>query len=658
MRPTSPLRINPELPPKLEEVISKALEKDREVRYQHASEVRADLKRLKRDLDSARTAHFHAPGSPAHARPRGWPLALAGVLLVLLSGALFWWFNRHRPEPQLELKQRQLTANPSENRVLDAVISPDGIYLAYGDPAGIHLQLIETGETRTLIQTDGPAALAPVAWFPDGTRLLATEMPVGRGSNLWTISVLAGTKRLLRRGAVAQAVSPDGSLIAFTAGADTLDREIWLAGASGENARKVVAATPGDLFGPVVFSPEGRRLAYIKFHSAEIKFEAAIESRDLEGGQATVILSDPSLARNALGLCWARDGRMIYSLGELQPNLDDCNLWEVRTDTRTGEVVGKPRRVTSWVGFSFGSLRASADGKRLSFIKMAAQGDVYVGELEAGGRRLKPPRRLTLDGRTDQPSAWTADSKAVLFMSNRNGTYDILKQGIDQPSAELVVGGPEQEYAPRLSPDGAWILYVAAPTLDSLFTSSARLMRAPVSGGPSQEVLTSSFLDVHRCGQRPDSICTFSEMSQNQYVIFVFDPVKGKGRELTRRAIDPSDAFVFDLSPDGSIIAFSKLGEARIWFIPISGGPERSVTVEGWNGLNSMDWAVDGKGVFVSGVTPRGATLLHVDLEGQAHILLEQPGSPRTWGVPSPDGRYLAILGGTLESNAWMIENF
>ncbi len=53
--PTSPLRINPELPPKLEEIVSKAIEKDREVRYQHASELRADLKRLKRDTETGRS---------------------------------------------------------------------------------------------------------------------------------------------------------------------------------------------------------------------------------------------------------------------------------------------------------------------------------------------------------------------------------------------------------------------------------------------------------------------------------------------------------------------------------------------------------------------------------------------------------------------------
>ncbi len=107
--PTSPLRFNPELPPKLEELINKALEKDRDVRYQHASELRADLKRLKRDTDSGRSASV-APGfSPADAalkggatvragrepRPRRWRGAAVGIaaLAVCLTAAAFFYLR-------------------------------------------------------------------------------------------------------------------------------------------------------------------------------------------------------------------------------------------------------------------------------------------------------------------------------------------------------------------------------------------------------------------------------------------------------------------------------------------------------------------------------------------------------------------------------------
>ena len=109
-------------------------------------------------------------------------------------------------------------------------------------------------------------------------------------------------------------------------------------------------------------------------------------------------------------------------------------------DAGSGQPAGKPRRITNWTDFSLAGPNASADCKRLVFSRVSAQTDVYVGDLEKGGARLKtPPRRLTLDERNDRPSAWTPDSKAVLFISDRSGHYHIYKQAPDQDSAEPFV---------------------------------------------------------------------------------------------------------------------------------------------------------------------------------------------------------------------------
>src|SRR5207249_11353239 len=101
------------------------------------------------------------------------------------------------------------------------------------------------------------------------------------------------------------------------------------------------------------------------------------------------------------------------------------------------------------------------DGMRLVFLKQRRQDDVYVGLLEANGSRLEQARRLTLDDRLDYPSGWTRDSKSVFFQSNRQGTFDIFKQGIEDRTASVVIDGPGDQYDPVLSPDGSMLLYDA-----------------------------------------------------------------------------------------------------------------------------------------------------------------------------------------------------
>ncbi|MFZ3266357.1 MAG: serine/threonine-protein kinase [Terriglobales bacterium] len=157
--PTSSARINPDLPAPLEAVIDKCLEKDRTLRYQTASDLRADLQRLKRDTQSSKIAAVSGSipvrAQESRSRRHSWPMLAAAVaavaiVAVLAAGYFAGWFASERPYTQAELKPQQLTANSSEDPVAVASISPDGKYLLYSDLEGLHLRLIATGETQSL----------------------------------------------------------------------------------------------------------------------------------------------------------------------------------------------------------------------------------------------------------------------------------------------------------------------------------------------------------------------------------------------------------------------------------------------------------------------------------------------------------------------------
>ena len=161
--PVSVNDINSTAPAKLQQIISKALTKDREVRYQHVSDIRDNLKQLIRPERRGHAQHY-------------WQPVLTGMLVLLLVAATVYRTERRHSSTVPELKMRQLTANSNENYVVDAAISPSGKYLAYTDLKGLHLKLLETGEVRNVLLPTPEGIDRMVwgigAWFPDSKGLL------------------------------------------------------------------------------------------------------------------------------------------------------------------------------------------------------------------------------------------------------------------------------------------------------------------------------------------------------------------------------------------------------------------------------------------------------------------------------------------------------
>ena len=669
--PLPPLRLNPDMPPDLERIINRALEKDREHRYQHASDIRSELQRLKRDTAWSRggTAVARAGSISARTGPlRWWPRVLISSAALILLVLGLWWLLSNRTQSQKELVQRQLTANSLDNPVLAAAISPDGKFLAYSDANGFHLRLISTGETKQLTLPSGlavasvfsgaPGTLgAPLSWFPDGSKvLITTATHPGETPSLWAVSILGGAAGKLREGAAAASFSPDGSQIAFLGDYDSGSAQgIWLSTADGDDQRRIVAAQDGEDFNEVAWAPNGQRLAYSKGLAGTGIYVSAIESVGLKGGPPTRIVSSPKLQ----GFCWLPDGRIVYSLRQSVMTGADSNLWEVRTNTQTGEPTGDPRQLTNWPGFSFSGFTVTADGKQMEFLRLTARAHVYVGELDAKGTHLDNTRRLTFDEHSEWPEQWTPDSRAVVFWSDRNGSWDIFKQTLDKDAAaELLPLGSEPKYYSSFSPDGQWILYMALP--EARFPGGSvpvRIMRVPVSGGPPQLVLTALGTTDIRCTRAPANLCVFDEQQQGHVMFTSVDPIKGRGRALATMEMESSMAIPWDLSPDGSQVVMTRDGSIRL--LSLKSGVTTDLAVRGWNSFGEVDWSADGNALFVSSQTAQDTTLLRVDLRGEARALWHQKlNFMGTKGIPSPDRRHLAVAGWTTDSNVWMIENF
>jgi hypothetical protein len=186
-------------------------------------------------------------------------------------------------------------------------------------------------------------------------------------------------------------------------------------------------------------------------------------------------------------------------------------------------------------------------------------------------------------------------------------------------------------------------------------------MRVPVIGGPSQLVLTARPFSEFRCARSPSSLCVLSELADDrkQFIMTVFDPLKGRGPELARFDIGTEPKFFrWDLSPDGTRICIIKNAQAPIEILSLRGHATQTIHVKDWNNLESLYWAADGKGFFISNGVHGGEVLLHVDLQGNAHVLWKNQGGAWTLGRPSPDGRHLAIQDFRIEGNIWTLENF
>jgi DNA-binding winged helix-turn-helix (wHTH) protein/Tol biopolymer transport system component len=589
---------------------------------------------------------------------RRWLPILVSAVGVLLVGMSAGWHAGRHSVAALRPMERRVTGNAPNDPVWSAAISPDGKYLAFSDKNGLFLRVLASGETQNVAIADD-LRTGPVSWFPDGNRLLAVRgkwpsSPPG----LWSLSALGGSPRKLIDDSEEGAVSPDGSQIALVRG-DYEHQEIWVMQSDGEQPRKIFGETNGS-YGSLAWSPDGKRIAFFEYANnfGKDQDDVSLAICDPATGHVEVINENPSFVP---GLNWTRDGRLIFSLSEPPPNRADSNLWAQKMDARSYKPIGEAVRLTNGPD-SKSRVTLSSNGKRLSYLRFVASPAVYIARVQSDGGTLGTPQRLSLTERRNFPYTWTPDGKSIIFISDRDGSRHLYKQGVDQAAPDLLVGGDNNIMIARLDAEGTGILYLTtAPPNDP--AREMRLLRLPLSGGTPQLILHAPEISNFQCARLPSQTCILSQIGGKRIVFSTFDPAIGKLTQI--HSIDDPEWFLLNwtLSSDGHTLALAKKHRnplpADILLLNLPGGKQRTLVLHDWFSIGCLDFAADGKSIWVNAASPAGVqTMLNVTLSGKIIPALEEREMDLGWAIPSPNGRDVAIWLSAASSNAYLLEGF
>jgi serine/threonine protein kinase/dipeptidyl aminopeptidase/acylaminoacyl peptidase len=467
--PTPPIRLNPELPTELERIIDKTLEKDRDLRCQTAAELRADLRRLKRDTDSGRSAAGVTTAQEAEvqvvgkrSRWRTLGLALAGIA-VLLASALAYLLL-HPSSPPKVLSSVQVT---HDGRAKYPPVLSDGSRLFFmateANGAALYQVSVAGGEPVAMSETLYTGDLDGIS--PDGSELLfhSYEGSLPEGP-LWVYPTVSGSRH--RLGGVTSsgaAWSPDQHRIAYAKGL-----AFFVANTDGTEARQIVTL-PGSV-NWIQWSPDAKKL---RFTVADPKTNAtSIWEVKAEGGDLHSLL--PGWNRPPAECCgsWTPDGKYFVFQSTHGGRSDIWALREVGGFLR--RINSEPVQLTSGPVDFLGPM-PSKDGKKLYVIGAQPRGE--LARYDAKAQQFVP----YLSGLSGESVSYSRDGQWMAYVAYPEGT--LWRTRANGSERLQLTFPPLTTYFPRWSPDGKQIAF-QAETPDkpwSMYVTSAE-------GGNPQEV--------------------------------------------------------------------------------------------------------------------------------------------------------------------------
>jgi len=458
--PVPPAELNSKLPPELDRIISTCLEKDRDIRYQSAAELRADLKRLKRDSDSGKISSSRLRW-PARQRRTARTVLAALVLMALGALAIRWAIAP--PEPRI-VASTQLT---HDGLVKDGpVFDGSRLYFFETDPSRLGVSQVSSagGEVS---QITAPITVVGVnSISADRSSLLVTGTLSSKlETALWTLPLPSGTPRRVGDMLAGEgAWSPDGARLAFVLGAD-----LFLAKADGTQPRKLLTA-PGVPF-QMHFSPDSRRLRFTV--GDPTRNTSSIWEVGLDGSEAHPIL--PGWNNPSAECCgtWTPDGR-YYIFQVLTATSSD--LWVMRDKKQwLRRTSAKPVRLTTGP-LSYMYPAASFDGKKIFVV-----GSIQRGELvryDVSSRQIVNIHSGVSAGEV----AFSRDAQWVAWIAYPEGT--LWTSRIDGSEKVQLTFSPQIAFLPRWSPDGRTIAFVAAEV-----GKPWKIFLVPARGGTPRQLL-------------------------------------------------------------------------------------------------------------------------------------------------------------------------